>query len=274
MKLICTFFFMLLGLNMAYSQQDTIVTNNEKIICSIKEITVDAVRFSYPGEDLVNAIYKNTIEKITFKSGRVQKFAEATSLKTINGPGDFENVSITKVESEVHGLYKVTNVSSKAKGTTTYSNIERVKERAYRKLKMEAAMQGANVVFLTQQATQGNQYGTKYQAGNATETNLDGVAYADKIPKFEEVNAKLKGYSQYSVTSRLKLWSSGTEMVSEEFSDVLTINSITNESGFIMIDGTIPKIKATKFRVAFFSKTNFVLVYEDKSTLYNVVLSL
>jgi len=274
MKLLCIFIFMLLFLDVAYSQQDTIVTNNEKIICSIKEITVDAVRFSYPGEDLINTIYKNTIEKISFKSGRVQKFAEATSFKAINGPEDFDNVSIAKVESEVQGLYKLANVSAKAKGTTTLSNIERVKERAYRKLKMEAAMNGANVVFLTQQGTQGNQFGTDYQAGNTTETNLDGVAYANKIPKFEEFNTRVKGNSQYTIISRLKMWSGGTDMVTDEFSGVLTINGITNEGGLIIIDGSIPKIKVNKFRVAFFSQSNFVLVYEDKSTIYNVVVSL
>lgn len=274
MKLLAVFIFMLFGFNMAYSQQDTIVTNNEKIICSVKEITINAVKFSYPGEDLVNTIYKNTVEKITFKSGRVQEFAEATSFKTINGPEDFENVSLTSVESEVYGLYKLANVSSTEKGATTFSNIERVKERAYRKLKMEAAMNGANVIFLTQQGTWGNQIETDNQAGITTETNLDGVAYANKIPKFEEFKTRTKDYSQYNVISRSKLWSGGTEMKSEEFAAVLTINNITNDRGLIMIDGTIPKIKENKFRVAFFSETNFVLVYEDKSTIYNVVVSL
>ena len=274
MKFVYALLFMLLSFNMAYSQQDTIVTNNEKIVCSIKEITSDAVRYSYPGEDLINTIYKNTIEKIAFKSGRVQKFAESTSFKTITGPADYENVSVTKVESEIHGLYKLGNVSSKAKGTTTYSNMERVKERAYRKLKMEAAMQGANVVFLTQQGTQGNQAGTQYQAGRTTETNLDGIAYTNKIPNFDEFSAKVKENSQYSVTTRLKLWSSGTDMVTDDFNDVMTIGRITNESGLIMVDATIPKIKETKFRVAFVGVNRFVLVYEDKSTIYNLVVAL
>ena len=274
MKLICTIVFMLVCFEMAYSQQDTIFTNNDKIICSVKELTADAVKFSYPGEDLINTIYKNTIERITFKSGRVQNFAEATSFKSVNGPQDFENVSITKVESEVKGLYKLANVSSKAKGTTTLSNMERVKERAYRKIKIEAAMQGANVVFLTQQQTQGNQYGTKYQAGNATSTNLDGIAYANKIPKFEEFKAKIGDRSKFNVVTRLKLWSGGTEMENDEFAGALTINSITNESGLIMINGTIPKIKAEKFRVVYCTAMNFVLVYEDKSTIYNLVFVL
>lgn len=265
---------MLICFEMAYSQQDTIVTNNEKIICTIKEITVNAVRFSYPGEDLINTIYKNTVEKITFKSGRVQQFAEATSFKTIKGPEDFENVSITKVESEVKGLYKLANVSAKAKGTTVYSNIEKVKERAYRKMKIEAAMQGANIVFLTQQQTQGNQYGTEYQAGNTTETNIDGIAYTNKIPKYEEFTAKIKNLTQFNVLTRLKLWSGGTEMENDQFVGTLTIKNVTNENGLIMIYGTIPKIKVEKFRVAFFNDVNFVLVYEDKSTIYNLLFVL
>ena len=274
MKLIYTTLFMLLCFEMAYSQHDTIVTNNEKIICTIKEITVDGVRFTYPDEDLINTIFKNTVEKITFKSGRVQQFAEATSFKTVSGPQDFDNVSITKVESEVKGLYKLANVSAKAKGTTVYANMERVKERAYRKMKMEAAMQGANVVFLTQQQTQGNQYGTDYQAANTTETNIDGVAYANKIPKFEEFKAKVGDLSKYNVITRLKLWSGGTEIENDELVSTLTINSVANESGLIMIYGTIPKIKEEKFRVVSFNDSNFVLVYEDKSTLYNLVFVL
>jgi len=274
MKSICVTFCMILWFQFAYSQQDTIFTSSEKIICKITEITADAVKFTYPDEDLINTIYKNTVTSISFKSGRVQRFAEATSFKPVNGPEDFENVSITKVEGEVRGLYKLGNVSAKAKGTTVYSNIEKVKERAYRKMKIEAAMQGANVVFLTQQQTQGNQYGTDYQAGNTTETNIDGVAYSNKIPKFEDFTAKVKDNSKYSVFTMFKFWSGGTDMGNEDFNGILSINSVTNESGLIMIDGTIPKINATRFRVSFVNEARFILVYEEKSTIYNLVVSL
>ena len=40
------------------AQNDTIYTNNDKIIGSVKEITEDAVKFSYPDEDFTNSIYK------------------------------------------------------------------------------------------------------------------------------------------------------------------------------------------------------------------------
>jgi len=81
------------------AQTDTIFSNNEKIACTVKEITPDAVKFIYPDEELINTVYKNTIQKIVFKSGRVQVFAEATSYKTVSSVEDFENVTITEDES-------------------------------------------------------------------------------------------------------------------------------------------------------------------------------
>ena len=144
----------------SYAQTDTIIINNQKIACTVKEITPDAVKYTYPNEDLINTIYKNTVQKIIFKSGRVQTFVEATSYRSINSVSDYNNVTITSVESEVKGLFKIADVSSKAKGTTVYSSQERVKDRAYRTMKIQAAMFGANVVSLNPQKTEGNKYGS------------------------------------------------------------------------------------------------------------------
>src|ERR1700748_2824150 len=116
------------------AQTDTIVINNQKTACSVKEITPDAVKYTYPGEDLINTVFKNSVQKIIFKSGRVQTFAESTSYKKVSGVMDFDNVTVTSVESEVRGLYKISEVGSKAKGTTVFSSMEKVKERAYHKL--------------------------------------------------------------------------------------------------------------------------------------------
>lgn len=69
--------------NKVFNQVDTIFSNNQKIPCNVKEITPDAVKFSYLGEDLINTIYKNSIQKIAFKSGRIQEFTEASSLKKV-----------------------------------------------------------------------------------------------------------------------------------------------------------------------------------------------
>lgn len=103
-KIVFIFLLSFVSLNM-FSQYDTIYSNGQSTACTVKEITPDAVKFSYPKEDLVNSVYKNTIQKIVFKSGRVQVFAESTYFKTVNGVEDYDNVSFSHVPSEVAGLF-------------------------------------------------------------------------------------------------------------------------------------------------------------------------
>src|SRR5690606_16903493 len=209
-----------------FAQNDTIFLNNEKILCSVKEITEDAVKFSYPEEELVNSIYKNSVQKIVFKNGRIQTFSESTSFKSIKNVDDYENVSITQVESEIRGLFKIGEVSSKAKGTTTLSNQERVKERAYRKLKIEAAMMGANIVYLTNQRTEGNKMGGYFQSGSSAETNLSGVAYSNVLPNHEDFKKLIQGTTLFTSTARYKLWSSDSDVSKEDYEKQFSITNI------------------------------------------------
>ncbi len=256
-------------------QTDTIFTNNEKIACSVKEITPEAVKYSFPGEDLINSIYKNSIQKIVFKSGRTQIFAEATSYKKINGVDDYENVTITQVENEVKGLFKIGDVSSKAKGTTTLSNQERVKERAYRKLKIVAAMMGANIIYLTNQRSEGNKAGGYYQSGSSAETSLSGVAYTSQLPDFAGLKMIIGKKRNFSTTEQAKMWSSASDMTKTNIQKSFIINNMTNENGIIMIDGDLDgESKFKKFRVVSYDKEYFNIYYEDKSTSYNIKIKI
>lgn len=253
-----------------YSQTDTIFSNNEKIVCSIKEVTPEAVKFSYPNEDLINSIYKNSIQKIIYKSGRVQTFAENTSYKKVNGPKDFENVTLTKVESEVKGLFKLGEVSAKAKGTTEFSNQERVKERAYRKLKIQAAMLGANIVYLTDARTQGNKYGGKYSSSESAEASFSGVGYTNVLPNYEEFAALLANRTNLIAIEMVELWSSGSDMSIKQINKTVAVNKIINEAGLIMLNASIDGIDKNVFRVVSFSAGSFVVVFKDKSSIYNL----
>ena len=188
-----------------FSQLDTIVTNVEKIPCTIREVTTDAIKFSYPQEDLINTIYKNAIKKIILKSGRTQIFAESIPLKTIKSIDDIELVEITNLESDTKGLYRIGYVSSKAKGTTTLSNQERVKNRAYRKIKLLAAMMGANIVYISNQRNEGNKAGGYYQAGSSSETNLTGLAYSNNKLNLEDFKRLIANKSIYVGVEQSKL---------------------------------------------------------------------
>ncbi len=251
------------------SQTDTIYSNTEKISCSVKEVTQDAVKFVYPGEEITNTIYKNTVQKIVFRSGRIQNFAEATSYKTVNGAVDYDNVALTSVQNEVNGLFKLGDVSSKAKGTTTMASMEKVKERAYKKLKIVAAMMGANIIYLTQNSTIGNQAGTQYVAGHATETNLAGVAYSNKIPNFNEFNNLINGKTKYLCVSIFKMSQRDSDLDSSETQKMVEIYKVYNESGLIMVNAKIDGVKNDTFRVIGFNKEEFTLVYKDGERIFN-----
>ena len=252
-----------------YAQTDTIFANNEKISCSVKEVTPDAIKFVYPNEEIINSIYKNTVQKIQFKSGRVQTFAEATSYKKVSGADDFDNVTLTSVESEIKGLFKLGDVSSKAKGTTTFASMEKVKERAYRKMKIVAAMMGANLVYLTQNETKGNEMGSKYQSGNSTETNLAGVAYSNKLPNYAEFKKLTEGKTSYQCFEMTKMSQRDADMEKSEFKKPCQIFKVYDESGLIMLNANIDGVKNEVFRVIQFTNDAFTIVYKDGERIYN-----
>jgi hypothetical protein len=253
-------------------QTDTVFANNEKIACSVKEVTPDAVKYTYPGEDVINSIYKNTVQKIIFKSGRVQTFAESSSYKVVANVMDYDKVTITAVESEVRGLYKLGDVSSKAKGTTTFSNQERVKERAYRKFKIQAAMLGANVILLTNQRTEGNKNG--YYNSSAAETNLTGIAYSNVVPDLEKFKKLIGTKTDFVVVREYKLWASDSDVSQDDDAKPIKITNIVNNNGIIYIEGNLQGERDVhQFQLAGFNNDNFYIQYKAGSTDYNLMVS-
>ncbi|MCJ8210972.1 hypothetical protein MUY27_14735 [Mucilaginibacter sp. RS28] len=259
----------------AFAQVDTVYSNNQKIACVVKEITPDAVKYTYPGEDVVNSVYKNAVQKIVFKSGRVQTFAEATSYKKVINPSDFENVTITAVEGEVRGLYKLGDVGAKAKGTTVLSNQERVKDRAYRKMKIQAAMLGANIVYLTAQRTEGNKWGTEYTAGSTTETNLTGVAYSNQLPDLEQFKKLIGSRTQFPIGYRYKLGASDSDLGIDELNKNFNIVSVNADNGIVKVTGFVDgENNDTVYQLAGFSDKGFNVAYKKGATAYNIEVRL
>lgn len=268
-----TIFFAVFAL-VCRAQVDTIVSNNAKIACVVKEITPDAVKYTYPNEDLLNSVYKTTVQKIIFKSGRVQTFAEATSYKAINGVMDFDKVTVTVVEGEVKGLYKLTDVSSKAKGTTVFSSQERVKDRAYRKLKIQAAMFGANIVYLTNQRTEGNKYGGYFQSGSSAETNLTGVGYSNILPDYDKFKQLIGTKTDFTTVRKYELGASDTDVSQDGLEVPFTISNVSVENGIVLITAQLKgENNNSIFQLASFTDTTFSVAYRHKGTAYNVEIS-
>ena len=269
---------------LGFTQLDTIYSTSGKVICSVKEIGENSIKFTYPNEDLINNMNKNVIRKIVFKSGRIQTFSNMSGYKKINSSLDYENVSISEVFEEVKGLYKIGEAGAKAKGTTQLSSIEKVKERAIRKMKISAAMQGANVVYQTQINTTDNipnmtgSDGQLIKAGQPTETTVSGIAYSSEIPSIDEFkqaigNRKLFSainlYEFENVFNILDPFNTNTDIKTKSINRTVELNSVEDESGFIFVQAKIEKESNTKFRVIFFNSEEFTLEFKTDKGIYN-----
>jgi hypothetical protein len=251
---------------------DSIFTSDGLVLANVKKIAPDVIEYSFPDEEVVTAIYKNTVRKIRFKSGRVQSFSEATSLNEVTSVYDYEKVNLTRVEGEIKGLFKIDEIASKAVGTTVLSNITTVKERAFRKLKIQAAMLGGNLIYMLDQSTVGNQAGGYYQSGKSTETILSGIVYSNKLPNFEDFKMLTKGKKQFSVYQKNYVGRNSTDIEeTDTYVKEITIEDIYEENKFIYL-----KVKGYEnytLRVISFTNDNITIGWRDKDRIYNMYLA-
>ncbi len=255
------------------SQMDSIFTSDGIILANVKKIAPDAIEYSFPNEEIVTAIYKNTVRKIRFKSGRVQIFTEAIALNAVNSAYDFESVNLTRLESETKGMIKIDEVSSKAVGTTVFSNITTVKERAFRKLKIQAAMLGGNLLYMLDQSTVGNQVGGQYQSGKSTETILTGLVYTDKLPKMEDFKALIKDKRSFPIFQAIYLGRNSTDIEEGSLLEKnLIIENLYEENRFIYINAK--GFESVLLRVVCFDENRITLAWKDsdRNRIYNLFL--
>ena len=158
MKKLITTLFVLICFNTMFSQSDTIVKRNgEKIAVLIKSSNPSSVSFVYPNEETINTESKNVIEKIIYKSGRVEVCSAKTKLEVISGEKDWEKVIITNSQADVEGLTKVGEVSGKSSWGGAAKSLSDKKARE--KIKKEAAKLNCPIVLITTYSS--DYYGTK-----------------------------------------------------------------------------------------------------------------
>lgn len=204
-NLILAYFFVILC-NSVLAQTDSLFTVTDDILLvQIIEITETSVKFIYKGEEAIDYLPKNSVKRIRFRSGRTKNFIQTIVLKEVKSAKDWENVTISTADGEVAAMIKLEMVSAKAKGTTTFSSINQVKERAFKKLKIFAAMQGGNAILMADQATAGNKYGNEVTIGSTTETILTGNTYTNKVPNFEDFKKLIAKDQKYNYHERIEM---------------------------------------------------------------------
>ncbi len=170
MKQILVLLVLVISINNVFGQDKIVKLSGETIICKVKEITDDNIKYSYEGEDLLNNISKNVVKEIIFKSGRIQKFSKRI---VINGKEDWEKVQITTLESDIKGLVKGEEMMAKANSGWSFANQGKMQKKAMVKLKKQAASKGYHIVFLITTTSKGGHYGIS----GGTKASVTGVGY-------------------------------------------------------------------------------------------------
>ncbi|HSJ69408.1 MAG TPA: hypothetical protein VK921_17130 [Anditalea sp.] len=142
---------------------------------NIEEVGQNTIKYRHVNENTSYVVSKHQVKKIEFASGREEIYE--TPFKPVNTINEYENVYITYIPQDIDGMHSKGEVYSKAAGVTALASINNVKNRATRKIKIEAAMLGANVIFLGNMYQRGNQMGNENVPANTTMTTLSGTAF-------------------------------------------------------------------------------------------------
>ncbi len=276
MKTLC-FALLVLSAFQLSSQTDTIYKNDgEMLLVHVSEVTETAIKFVYPGESFSNALGKNTVKKIHFKSGRKQDFSADLNIALVKGCKEWNKVQISRIESEVIGLFKIDIIGAKAKGATTWTSLVKLQDRAYNKLKIETAMLGGNVAYILEQNTEEAIYGGENGSTKTPGVTVSGLAYSSKkVYKHEIKEASYNLASIYMLRAneyeieQLRIGAQTFEITKDELHD---------SNGFQKLKLHINDLKkVTDFTVIYADEKELILsavhsTRQGKKTYYNIYL--
>ncbi len=246
---------------------DTIFSHNKVIVCDIQEIDDAVVKYSYPKEDIIISINKNMINKVVFSSGRVESFASSTIYKDVNGWEDWQKVSLTPVSDEISGLYRMGDVSSKVKAGSEFSNENKIKDKALRKIRIRAAMLGANVVFLTNDHTEGHRYNMWTGGTNTAEVLLTGVAYSNRVPHIEKFKKLISKKPIWNLVQIVKMPYNKKKPTIIDENETIDLSNYTISGYFIHIN-----YKGEEYTVIRVEEDKLILMKQGDRRIYNYIL--
>ncbi|MGY6744443.1 MAG: hypothetical protein ACXIUQ_17005 [Cecembia sp.] len=261
------------------AQTDKLYLKDEIKEVQVEEVGSNFIKFKYPNEKASYTISKHQVNKIIFASGREEVYE--SPFKPVNSVTDYEMVYLSYNPQEVEGLRPIGQVFSKATGVTTLSSINNVNNRAVRKVKMEAAMLGANVVLIGNTFQRGNQYGNENIPGNATMTSLSGTAYNTNPSNYDldEIRGFLENY-QYVIFKKDQFnrnafdkKSTLNQMYDQKLNvKLFDFDDVFEKDGFLYVRTKGLKSKTNELRVLYANEENITLMEQHKNSTYNYFL--
>lgn len=258
----------------AQSKHDILYLSEGPKEVKVKEIGQSNIKYTYPNEEVIYSINKFLVSKVEFESGRVENFN--SPLKPIDNILDAQEVYITFNPDEMIGLYNLGSLFSKATGVTTLSSINNVNNRALEKLKYEAAMMGANAVYIGNQYQRGNQYGNEYTPGNSTQTSYSGMAFSNEKLDLDEVERLLESHKFVpfqKITLKRNGWSPNVNAIptvdSSGNPNFISIDKIIRTEDGIAIKTKSIRSKSSQLKVIKYKSDSIILMERDGKGITN-----
>jgi sporulation protein YlmC with PRC-barrel domain len=251
------FFMAFVFVNALKAQTDTIYKmDGEVLLVDILEVNETSVKFLYPQEKATHSVSKNSISKVHYSSGRKQEFSESHNLSILKGCRDWEKVQISRMESEIHGLYKIDMIGAKAKGATTLSSLAKLQDRAYNKVKIETAMLGGNMAYILEQNTEEAIFGGENGPSKTPGVTLSGLAYTSRKVRESEIAG-----GEYKVTAIYVLQANEMDLQQKRVNvESVNINKerIKSENGFKKLNLHIKQVKKVH---------DYTIIYSDEKEM-------
>ncbi len=152
---------------------DTIVKlGGRKLIVDVTKVTATDVYFMQPNKQEVISIERKQIEKIIYRSGKIEQLNKP--LLMMVDEGSWEGVLITDNKDETKGLYEVGLVN--AISASNSRSKKAAKQSATIRLQKRAANLGAYIIYLTKAEAKGGY-------GEIPGYEMEGIAYSLTPPE-------------------------------------------------------------------------------------------
>ena len=252
----------------AFGQTDTIFTKIDTISCKVVKIKKDSIAYSTTNNGSILLISKKKVDKIVYKNGKMVSIKEELSLKRIEGVSEYNDVQISFNDSDITNCTKIIKVSTEY--SSANNGQSKSLNKAYSLLKLQAAMLGANIIYLPEQnALDPN------KVGDTTQTSITGIAYCDKLPTLEMFQKAIGENTTFGSTEQWYMHLGKPDVYQFHYSGKLIIDHAYEDKGFVYIEAELksfPKVKT--FRLISLSAKSFMLYFEMGTTAYNVQIDL
>lgn len=130
---------------------------------------------------------------------------------------------------------------------------------------------GANIILMTNQRSEGNNY--NYYGSSTTETYITGVAYASQLPDYNKFVSFINGHKQFVTIIDNNISTNDAEYTADPGGNEFTIDNISTADGLTLIKGKLSGEKdVDTFQLTAFDNKSFNVYYKKKNTYHSVMI--